>query len=617
MDIEVLAVSKISSIMANCPHLKPHIATNDKTPFTDGHVDLYSGTRRRKLDWRGRVPVQVKGRTRQPAQGPSLHHSIDRTDLLAFQKDSGVLYFVVAIDPHTANGTPYYAILSPFKIEWILKMASEDQGKISVLFTELPSDPDKIERIVALTLKRRDENVSLGFDPVLFEHAQSLTVHTISDLNFDAPIMLTPATSDFALVIHTRKGLSVPLGGELHIYPQDYVKRSIDLQVRSGTVTYDGATIRRTGKESFEMKVADNLTFSVQNADGNQTTNVSITLANTLADRLKTLEFYLALLDTEAIEFNGNQSAIKVTESADDAWLRKHVDVLRKLNELFDHLSVDTRLIDLDQIEDTQLRQLKILHRAFVGGNEVTDPSGQTARVVQRVGQWHLMFLMSPGTAPAKWQLVDPFSADFGQQFRWSAEGDGVEEAIPVTAYDAVDDELVGTVLNSRLDSIVRAYETITDFPTTYGLANQQTIALISAADRTDARREELLRAAELLNDWLISEQGEEHIHLINRWQILWRRGELSNDERSAIRALKRQLVRDDVENADQLEVACSLLLQDAEEVEELLRQLPDDRLQQMKKWPIWRLRAGQTDGESLDKSPATQLPCGPSAAPD
>ena len=71
MDTEALAVAKIQGMVARCPHLKPFVASNDKTPFTDGHIDVYSALGQKKADWLGRVSVQVKGRARsgkRPAQ---------------------------------------------------------------------------------------------------------------------------------------------------------------------------------------------------------------------------------------------------------------------------------------------------------------------------------------------------------------------------------------------------------------------------------------------------------------------------------------------------------------------------------------------------------------------
>lgn len=215
MDIEALAVNRVSDLISRCAYLKGYIATNDKTPFTDGHIDLYSGLRQSKADWQGRVSVQVKGRTQRQARGSLPTHQIDRTDLIAYQKDSGVLYFYVAIDPKSPPRRTYYALLSPFVIDSYLRSASHDQKRISVKLAEFPEDPTSIQQIVALALKTRDQNMSVGFDPLLFERLKSFTVHTASGLDFDAPITLRLGSMDYALVLHTADGLSVPLGGEL------------------------------------------------------------------------------------------------------------------------------------------------------------------------------------------------------------------------------------------------------------------------------------------------------------------------------------------------------------------------------------------------------------------
>ena len=590
MDVEAIAVSQISRMIASCSVLKAYISTNDKTPFTDGYVDIYSSIRQSKADWRGRVPLQVKGRTRRSKKRSLPSYPIARTDLLAYQKDSGVLYFVVAVDPDTSRCAPYYSVLSPFAIESILTNAPEGRATVPVPLKKLPSDPNSIERIVALALKTRDQNVALGFDPVLFERAKSFTVHTTSELDFSTPITLSPGANDFALVLNTTDGLSIPLSGELHIFSPQIVKRP-DLRIRSGAVTYEGAALRRLGDKDVEAELSDGLRLAFHLEPGSQSTDVSLTLERTLLGRLKALEFYIALLDSEVIEINGNPSPFEITRSDDDAWIREHLETLHALKDLFEHLGVDTRLIDLDEIDETQTRQLAVLYRAFVLKEEIAHTSAETSSVRQQVGRWHLMFLITPGTEPGKWQFTDPFSIDSRQQFMWSAEDKAGKDAVPVTAYDVVEQEHLGGLLNMRLDSIVAAYEAISDFPSTHGLADQEVLALIAAADATAERKEELLAGAARLNEWLIEEMPDEPHHLINRWQISSRLGALSVEQRSEIRKLRRTVAGSAIPRAAQIELACALLLEDGEEVEDLIQQLPEELLLQMQQWPIWELR--------------------------
>lgn len=76
-------MTQIAGLVARCPHLKPVISTNDKTVFTDGHIEVYQGIAQTKAEWRGRVAVQVKGRTGRLGKGKLPRHSISRDDLRA------------------------------------------------------------------------------------------------------------------------------------------------------------------------------------------------------------------------------------------------------------------------------------------------------------------------------------------------------------------------------------------------------------------------------------------------------------------------------------------------------------------------------------------------------
>lgn len=591
MDIEAAAVSVISGIIAECPRLKPSIYGNDKTLLTDGHIDLYNGMQQNKGTWAGRVPVQVKGRTRALKKGAVPKHPISRTELQAFQKDFGVLYFLVTIDPRTKQKTPYYAILAPFAIQALLDRAPAGQKQISVQMKHLPAEADDIEMIVGLALKNRDQRMSQGVDPILYERIASFTLHSATDLDFDAPVILAPGTADFALVLNTTDGMSVPLNGEFRIYPEEYFRRETGVQLRCGTTAFENGMTRKIDDTSFEVEVSDGLRFVHHTAPDEQSTDVILKLESTLQGRFKTLSFFLSLIDTGLIEVNGNPMPIHVSGRARDAELRVHLAALTALTELFEYLGVDTRLIDLGEITDQQARDLHLLHRVFLQGHEVRDPSLRQSRILLAVGSWNLSLLSTQGSAPDKWRFLDPFTQELRAQFRWSADASAPQEAIPVTAYDTHEPKDLGTVLNARFSEIVGAYEDIAQFDSTYSLANHRVLALIAAAGETPARRDELLDAATLLNDWLLQEQGPTHHHRVNRWQILARREELASDERREIRALKRQLAGEHEDDSAMLEVACAIFLGDQDEIEDLLEQLPASDLGQMQRWPIWELR--------------------------
>lgn len=591
MDVETLAVAEIAGLVARCPRLKAVISTNDKTVFTDGHIEVYRGLGQTKDEWAGRVAVQVKGRTGRPGTDNRPTHPISRVDLRAYQRDSGVLFFYVVVDGNTGKATPFYRLLSPFAIEAILSELPKSKARATVQMWELPTDVDALERLVALALKTRAQNPAMGFDPILFEKAESFTLHAATAINFDAPLVLTPGATDFALVLNTSDGMSIPLDGRFQVLPSSYQEQTLEVTTGSGAFQYNTAVSKRVNESDVEVRISEGLHLLFRREAGVISAGVHLTMERTLPGRMKTLEFVTSLLDTQVLTINGNDSPIAITQSGDDDWIRRHLDYLHWLTELLEHLGVDTSLIEPDQIDEDQYRQLKILHRAFVSGEEVTHETASTSIVLQKLGQWQLMFLLTPGSAPNKWACVDPFSPEHRQQFRWSSEENGGRETMPVTAYDVIEDERLGVVVNSRLSDIVDAYEAISDFETTFTVANHRVLALILAADESEQREGELLGAAARLNDWLLAQDDGATHHQINAWQITARTSGLSPEQRASVRQLWREIVRGGADNALQAEIACAILLENIDEVEDLLPQLDPEQLELMKAWPIWNLR--------------------------
>jgi len=410
VDVEALAVAKIQAMIARCPHLKPFIASNDKTPFTDGHIDVYSGLGQKKTDWLGRVTVQVKGRSHSGKQPAQISFSISRIDLLGFQRDSGVLYFYVAVDKR-GRCTPYYALLSPFTIEHFLNSAPATQGSISVVFKRFPNQPVEIERIVALALKTRDQRTSLGFDSDVFQRMKSLTVYSAIDLNLSAPLRLAPDELDYALELTTEGGLTLPLSGELHIYPQTYMEQSTDIAIGAGGVTYERVSTRRIDAETVEVRLGPAVTLTMRENETQRIWNVSYTAPGNFVDRLKATRFLVGLIEKQGVEINGAASPLggatgDVAGYLDE--LHGHLSTLGELDELFDHLGVDSALVDLDEISGDAFNWLKALHRAFIGGEELRNESGDTARGLVHLGRWAVMLMTVRGSQPDTWRYIDP-----------------------------------------------------------------------------------------------------------------------------------------------------------------------------------------------------------------
>lgn len=161
-NIELLAVNAVSDLIAKCSFLEANIASNDKTPITDGHVDVYGDPKHRNATLLGRVSVQVKGRsTNSKTQTPSF--SIDRDTLKFFRNNGGGVYFYVKVRTNLKSRVVFFVNLNPFRIDRMLNREANRES-FSVAFQRLPEDPARIEKIFKLALEQQSSCSGSGLD---------------------------------------------------------------------------------------------------------------------------------------------------------------------------------------------------------------------------------------------------------------------------------------------------------------------------------------------------------------------------------------------------------------------------------------------------------------------
>lgn len=587
----MLAVTRIQEMFAWCPHLIPLVDSNDKTPFTDGHIDVYRSTSRTNEDWIGRVPVQIKGR-KQQKQSRAKSFKIERAELQAFQREGGVLLFVVDIDQKSGNRTAYYAALSPAYCARLLTMMTPVQRTKTVPVKPFPTEAGDIERIVQVALKAQETRPEHGLDPALINSAEVFNIYSAVDLDLDKPLLLTPGEIDFAIEMRTTGGMTVPLAGAFQIFPPEYVEHRLGLPISAGPSTYEDAKIRRITSDTFKITLDGGLTLHLLEQGNRRKITFNLTLHSNFASRIKAMEFVAAVADNLEVTFGDQQ--ISVGAATDDAQWRKgdlleHLARLRDLRELFKALGVDGSLINMDEVTDVDLRNLRELHSVFVKGKEPSFLATEVVRAVIAIGKWCVMIVIVHGDKPGTWRYINPFDPSSPAQYVWAGQADDGTH-MSITPYDAIAAVDLSSMLNLHLESIVETYRMLADVPGTTSRATLRVLALVSSADMVAERQDEFLDAAERLNEWVISVDGDTPRYLVNRWQILWRRGELTDAHRTHIRQVKRSHARAATEATTEVEIACALLLDERAEARELLAELTNKARTKMKDWPIWRL---------------------------
>lgn len=592
MSIETQAVAEITKILNLCPRLEAVLDTYDRVPLTDGHIDVYSSNKHSKSTWRKRVPVQVKGRSSDRKNKPRPSFPIERVELEAHQDNGGVLLFCVDINLMIDKCMPQYAILKPYDIRRILASIPDDQKSVSIRLTPLPRVPESVERIVNVALVGTRQNSFLHTNPHVFESATHITITTVDVVDFAKPVILDPGEAAFALEVTTATGDRIPIDGGLEIVPGDYVEQDCEMRVAAGNAVFEHIKVQRLSPAETRVTLGDGLSLVVHEGDSRHRASINITYPGNFAARKRALEFAIGIAESRKIMLGERSLDIgdlteNDTRQVDE--MREHLQYLRRFQAVFDKFDADGSLVDMDSLTDAHIENLRVLYGVFIEGVPAGNPHGKPGRTLVNFGQWAVMLVVVPGEEPGTWRYLDPFDPETPQMFRWSTD-DQREITIPITAYDAVEAEHLPKVLNLRLATIDTAYERIAHGRHTAEIANERVRDLVTCADVSPLRRAEFLRGADRLNEWIIRQQGEVPVHLLNRWQIAWRTGALTDADQADIRRLKHELARSDDVRAGQQELACALLLEDVQEIKFLTEQLTPEHRSEMESWPMWEL---------------------------
>ncbi|MCT1394398.1 MULTISPECIES: hypothetical protein [Microbacterium] len=582
--------------------LVPRFNRDDKIPITDGHIDVYSKPGESNEHWDGKVDVQIKSSKYLAAFPAEATFRLTRIQLRNYQRNGGVLLFLVLVNTQTRTEQPYYLILDRFAIaNWTAKI-KPGKSSIDVRLTPFPAGHEDIERIVRLALQMQKHVASVPVTHDLLEQATSIRIFSLEDLNLSRPQRLSREHAAFSAELILGGDSSVPLSGDFELIPAAYTERELPFEVGVGDLTFAHATTRRIDSEAdgeaeiAEIKLGAGLTLILTRLDGDLSMSVDLTLPDSLADRLRAVDFFLAMARGKVLEVDGKKLGSGIASTEPVERLDRLVQVRAELaaySELCAHLGIDQSLVDVENATSDALSALKILRTSMVDGSEHEDSSGHTGLFNIPVGDRQILFLCLPGSSERYWRHLRPFSGDDLGQLRYS-NIDDPDESYPITAYDMLTAEEVCKTLNLQLETVVDTYRALGTEESVPAQANDFSLKLLLAADlETDPdRRSELLDGARRLCEWLLENDENNDAYKVNLWQNLHRRGEIDDLTRSEIRSMRRRSARlDDEVLARRLELSCALLLGDAEEVEDLIADLPHEERTLFAEWPIWHLR--------------------------
>lgn len=601
VNLEKRGVNTISRLLEHCANLDPMIDMNDRTPLTDGFIDVYeAGKLGKKDNLEFRVGVQVKTKSIPKKSRVPLSYKVSVVDLRGWQRLGGVILFVVHCDLQADIEYPRYTVLGPLQIQRILDDVAQKQLTVTIPTKSLPDEEEEIERLVRFAAQSQRDLVTLSADSPFLSAAESLILYSDARLDLEHPLTLDNTETEHLLLVTLSTGETFALAGDLEITPGAYLPTEVDWTFSSGGIQFETAIRRRIDAQSVEFQLSPGLAVVLITRDEGLEVRLNYSAQSSFLGRLRDLQFLLAcaggaVLTIGTVQMEPPREALKGQGD-----LEEHLGMLARLQRLFEALQVDSSLVELDELSDSELRQLLSLSSYVLDGQNLPAQYRTSNRVRQPVAGWSIELLCVPDPEnDGHWlvrSLLDPdlnyiFAAD-------RSGGEGEPDRFLITAHDAVADEVFPRTINLRLDQLPESYGAIFTSEESPRLANEMVLKLISAAAVDPSRHVEFLDAARELNEWLIEQQGNKSEHLINRWQILDRTSGLTKDDEVQLRQLRRQLGKQEGDEATIAVICCDILLRDAGNVEYLISELETTVLDRLQTWPIWALHqaAGRND---------------------
>jgi hypothetical protein len=596
MSVELFAVNAVSDRIATCPRLAPEVASGDRTPITDGHIDFYTSEVHSKKTHAGRVPVQVKGRITKAkikTSRDSQSFAVEREVLRFFRNHGGGVYFYVPMREGGVHREVFYAILLPFKIGRLLDEGSAEQKTFSIKLTRLPTEILKVEGIIRLAWSGRSQSSAASRNEHLLEQAESLTIHSLVGFDESRPTRLALTETDYVVVAHLRGGIEIALDIDLEIFPYEYMEQDLAVPISCGDVEFANGSGRRVDENTILVQLSEGLQLRLKVADGKVRTTLNTARQGSLREQAKNIDFMIASAGGNPLVIGGGPYEPHNGDPKLEAQLREVRAELARLIELFDEFGIDDDLTSTIEIDDETKRMLLALHEGILQDRPVRGNSDGTGRYDIAIGAHIIMVIILPAEDEGYRRIVDPFDPSKRDRYRiYRIDEDGSPESIELgTAYEAVTPEDMALVLNLRLRGIVAAYVALEDRAAALDMANLMLLRLLSAADLASEghHRAYLLQGATDLCEWLLGEAPDSLIHRINWWQIQHRLGTLGDADRRDIRAARRSLNKMD-KQAGLLESCLLILLEDANELDLVISELGDDEVAMLRSWPVWTI---------------------------
>lgn len=565
---------------AECERVDTYIATNDKEPLWDGHLYLFNSSEQKADQLYGRLPAQLKSSSKT-SQKSAVTFPVKKSALETYKRDGGIVYFYV-LAGNASEKQIYYCLLTPVVIKKYLR-APSNGDKVSITLKQIPTDKGQVTEELFQFFFDCKKQTSSAEKPIVeiqdyFSKSgkRQFTVFAKSPEPVDDVFKHMQRHPLYLYATDDEKNVTFAIGdGPVTLK----IGRNIEQDVSVNGVPYfKGCTLFEEDEENVVI-IGNFFTLRMGNEQKKTSLNFKLEGHSNLK-KITYLSFCLAVIKYQRfnigkveISCEGLNPDIQVVKR-----MQEELKILCQVRSLFNKMHIEGD-INLDELDSNAINNLQSLYKGIVLNEPLELKPGMEKNLRIEIGPL-VLYVMFESAGEGRYFVKDYFMYEdaycllkednvITKTSRFSAPS--VEQFAEASNFDY-------SLMISSYESFVKDNEKVAQY------ANWDMLRMLQAYDKTEGKKGKLLDAAETLNNWFITTNRfmETPINEINRFQIMKRRGSLSEVDKTRI----CEILESDV--AEDCKTACMLLLDNQTGAEYHFKKIPDDNKEFFKSLPIY-----------------------------
>lgn len=574
--IEDWSINNLRSILEKSEYIKTDIKSNDKTPSWDGEIYLYNSIEQKKENLEVRIPIQVKGKavTREKLK-EKITYSVEISDLKNYQKEGGIIYFVVYI-LNAEEYKIYYNVLLSYELKRILGKLEKNQKRKSIEFKSFPNDISKMETIFKYFGVHRRKQISTAEAEKLDLLDLNNLERNIKDLKNIPKISFVTSFKDIFdietyLYAERYSGIYSPIG---KIKIKEFTLNDTNLNIFIDDKKIEGTTSVTISKNNEEFCLYNCVYIKTKSElEG----IMKLERKSILQDYINGLVFYKMLCTAKSLKIGNIIECTNLNIHDDVEAIAKDIDFYRKIQTLLNTLKVNKPL-RVDTISENDLNNLYNLYLYIV--------EGKRFKLKKKQGIEHKIYGFGNLNIAVLFSCTEDgycsYSNFFDEKYI-DSKGYIINEGkhFKISPYVLLKKDYFLKISNVNYSVIGKAIMS-KKYEKGYG-SFINTLALELLAVYDEVKRQEILNIAVDILEWL-KNNDKEIYYILNYYQAISRKRNLNIEEVAELKSLQKK------EDNDVILLGISIILKNTTDIEYYLNILDKKQRDEFMKYPIVNL---------------------------